>query len=331
LIPLNGGGVVLTSLELTTIDYAGYSLDRQAQAYASWIVGSNWLATVGQDYGVGPGTYVNHLTLDRPWPDTLTDTDIADLLESLLGVDGGLPEPNENSLYILYFPASTTITYYGLTSCVDFGGYHGEVASGSYDVPYAVIPLCELDISIAVSHELAEAATDPFVWSSPGYRLQDSYDPFSYITGGEVGDLCVGLLFSDDQIHYAQRIWSNEAAKAGLGSPCVPVPSDEVFVNVTPFFSGVQPVSAGTSVFQMAGWAGSPPPVGAWSIYAKTLSGIDASPILSKSTIADGDTFTLQINLPASAGRGATTVIEVSSVEPTNGDINYWPMIFQLQ
>jgi hypothetical protein len=330
LVPLNAGGVVLSAVELTTIDYAGYELDQDIQDYATWIVGSDWFATVGHDYGVGLGTHVQHYTINSPAPSSLTGSDIDALLESLLGVDGGLPPPNENSLYLIYFPASTTITGGG-TSCVDYGGYHTEDVAGSYDVPYGVIPTCSSDLSVVVSHEIAESVTDPFVGSRPAYRFMNPGDAFTYVSQGEVGDLCQGLIGTYDGNHAAQRIWSNEAAAAGLGSPCAPVPADEIFVNLTPLFSGIQPVSTGATTFRLTGWSNNAGAAGMWQISASTLSGTNTAPTLNASTIGDGQSVSLTITFPPSATVGEQTVVEVNSIEPVSGYSNYWPMIFQIQ
>jgi hypothetical protein len=330
LVPLNAGGVVLQSLELTTIDYAGYVMDQDLQDYAKWIVGSTWLTTIGESYGVGQGTYVQHYTINSPAPATLTESDIDDLLESLLGVDGGLPAPNSNSLYFIYFPAGTVITGGG-TSCIDYGGYHTEDVSGAYDVPYGVIPTCSSDLSVVVSHELAESATDPFVGSRPGYRFTDPSDAFTYVSQGEVGDLCQGFIGTYDGNHAAQRIWSNKEAQAGLGSPCAPVPPDEVFVNMTPTFTGIQPVTVGTTTFRLTGWSNNASAAGNWGISASTINGTDTMPTLNAGTVSDGQNVSLTISFPLTANSGDQSVIEVTSIEPISGDSNYWPMIFQVQ
>jgi len=331
LVPLNAGGVVLSALELTTIDYAGYDQDQAIQDYARWIVGSSWLSTVGHSYGVGLGTYVQHYTINSPAPSSLTGSDIDNLIESLLGVDGGLPAPNPNSLYIIYFPSSTTITGGG-TSCVDYAGYHSEDVAGAYDVPYGVIPTCpDQDLSVVVSHELAEAATDPFVGSRPGYRFMNPSDAFTYVSQGEIGDLCYGLSGTYDGTHTAQRIWSNEEAQTGVGSPCAPVPPDEVFVDVTPLFTGIQPVSGGATTFLLTGWSNNPTAAGTWMISATTLGGTDTGPTLSSDTVGDGAHVALTVTFPPTAVSGDQTVVEVDSIEPVSGAKNYWPMIFQVQ
>ena len=47
------------------------------------------------------------------------------LIDSMLG--NILPAPTANSVYMVYFPASTTVTTGTWSSCVQFGGYHSAV------------------------------------------------------------------------------------------------------------------------------------------------------------------------------------------------------------
>jgi hypothetical protein len=108
---------------------------------------------------------------------------------------------------------------------------------GGADVPfaYAVIARCPPlgsrstidDLTIAVSHEMIEASTDPFVQTNTAYDFVDPSNAawlFGFTSDplGEVADLCVydsgdGLL---DQ-YTVTRSWSNRAAASGL-DPCVP-------------------------------------------------------------------------------------------------------------
>jgi hypothetical protein len=297
-------------------------------------VSSTWLSTVGHSYGVGNGTYVHHYVIPTPAPSSIADTDIETLIESLLGVDGGLPPPNANSVYFIYFPQGTNITGAGGVACQDYGGYHSEDFAGTYDVPYAVIPTCSASfIDVAVSHELIEAATDPLVGSRPGYRFADPSNAFTYLSEGEVGDMCQGYIGTYDGTYTAQRIWSNDEASAGIRSPCAPVPADEVYVNVSPLFTGIQPVPAGATTFRLVGWSNKPSEAGPWSIATSTLSGTDTQPALSSTTISAGQNVTLTVTFPLTAASGTQSVVDVTSVGPSN-DMNtpyHWPMIFQVQ
>ena len=87
-----------------------------------------------------------------------------------------------------------------------------------------------------MSHELVEAATDPFPLSNPAFGIEDHADIVWAVIngGGEVGDMCA---FNDDayfvpagSTYMVQRSWSNAAAKK-MQNPCVP------YANTAPYFN----------------------------------------------------------------------------------------------
>jgi hypothetical protein len=116
---------------------------------------------------------------------------------------GHLPAPvrdaqgNPNTIYVVFFPPGTTINDGTGNSCASFCAYHGAGGQNS-DIIYAVIPdmgpgsACNMGCSDActtddvgvtvgsVSHELAEAITDP---------VNGWYNPTSR-NGSEIGDIC---------------------------------------------------------------------------------------------------------------------------------------------
>jgi hypothetical protein len=217
-----------------------------------------WAAAVGE-YGVGPATSAAPVILSEMAPATIDDTGIQAWLANELapsdgGPDGGstLPQPDANTVYVIFYPASTTITLQNQQSCTSFGGYHSDAivqtAQGMTDVPYAVIPRCTnfppltgVDaITGTTSHEMAEAATDPLPMSmTPAYAQVDDAHLYwmRLLGGGEVGDMCAqfpGAFTTFSELPYAvQRIWSNAAAKAGH-DPCQPPLPGEVYFNSPP-------------------------------------------------------------------------------------------------
>jgi hypothetical protein len=72
-----------------------------------------------------------------------------------------------------------------------------------------------------VSHEYAEAATDPLPFTDPGWTTNDGY---------EVGDLCEGVPqaggFSDTSVAINgiefQELWNNRTSSCAAGSQCYP-------------------------------------------------------------------------------------------------------------
>jgi MYXO-CTERM domain-containing protein len=197
---------------------------------------------------------------------TVTDADIVSELAAQVKA-GKLPavkndaNGNPNTVYILFFAPGITINGAGGTSCVDFCGYHSSGTSGSTTYTYAVIP----DLTVVqtyslpdggsvtepcgygcayqadtkpevewfnstVSHEIAEAVTDPAISANniAWYDQQNTdfacagSESQNQPGGGEIGDVCVG--FWDDEYGqgecedtakvpgtniYVQQVWSN--------------------------------------------------------------------------------------------------------------------------
>jgi hypothetical protein len=119
-------------------------------------------------------------------------------------------------------------------SCVTFAGYHSETMASGGALVYALIPRCTssafpgpLDqVTIATSHELVEASTDPHFFTAPAYiALDDANLIWGRTPGGELGDMCEYVRAAFQPLvgsFMVQRTWSNASAAAGH-DPCVPV------------------------------------------------------------------------------------------------------------
>lgn len=340
-VPDNGGPVVAAP-KIVTITFAGYSEDATMKSFGDWIAGSSWLAQVGHDYGVGAGTHAAHVVLQTTAPTSPTDLDTQALIEQKIG-DGTLPWADAGSgaaagyVYVLFYPKGTTAGSFlgGPDTCADLGGgqfiggYHWETQSGAYHVPYAVIPTCSdatgvegaSDLEASASHEIIEASTDPFPYTSTAYALVDPKDPWTY-TDGEVGDLCEGQTVQQGGFT-VQRVWSNAAAAAGT-APCIPAPAGG-FYDVSPSPDTTQMVAAGASVtFTLTGFSTAPLPP--WSLQAFAEPGAFAPTLqLSASTIDNGQTATLKVGVPSTAPSQSTATVIVSCSRAP-GDFNYWPI-----
>jgi hypothetical protein len=178
---------------------------------------------------VNRGTFLKGVTITPTnKATTLTDDDLGTELQAQITATT-LPNPEidaeggSNTLFVLYFPAGTVIQQdANAASCNDqfnpvFCGYHGAVTmtvgGKSVNVPYSVIPAlsdqgCDGNCGgkttadaygITVSHELAEAMTDPEIdiliksganaIGSPAawyYQATNPKDPLQ----GEIGDIC---------------------------------------------------------------------------------------------------------------------------------------------
>ncbi len=294
--------------------------------FSRWIVTSDWLAEVGTEYGIGPGSVLGTVQLPMPAPTSITDAQIVDLV--FQGVTtGSLPRPTDGNLgdvlYVLLLPAQTTETAGDSSSCVDFGGYHSSARRQGVELSYAVIATCpnnSLDLTnaefreLVLSHELIEAATDPLPGNHPAYRLNDRTSPWSS-TDGEVGDLCElsSRQVFRDHGYVVQRSWSNLAARSG--DPCVPIPANTMYFNlrVDGMFPPRIPVG-GHKTLQITGWSTSTGP--GWMLQAAAAKPDQVTLTLGATQINAGRTTTLDIAFPATALPGTVALFYVFSVLP---------------
>jgi hypothetical protein len=161
---------------------------------------------------------------------------------------GKLPPPDADTLYVLCVQYDTVVIAGGTDSETGFAAYHGYAADGGYayavvaptgETPSQVVttpngyhgPLFNRVLTAGISHELAEAVTDP---QGDGW-----YDDIqNQITGGEIADISALLnalgLITDDQFYvlltgadgtrYAvQSVWSNQG-RTVAAFPATPSP-----------------------------------------------------------------------------------------------------------
>jgi len=369
------------------------------QAFDDGIMSTTWWTTVTADYCgmtgcVGQaGTHVS-IPTEPPGDGTstcgtqpcYTDSAIggtASLKTYLSGLfaDGTLPAPTAQTLYVLFMPMSVTINVDGEVSCMSIGGYHDSLTVGALDVPYAIVPICdpeatassniprltiEQTATLAASHEIVEATTDPHGGEAPpggssssnqylGWYLTDvANQAWTFFQGGEVADLCVDV-FGLAQDRWAegnyiyQRVWSNSNAAANR-DPCVPIPAGEVYFNAGPTAVQSEEIQlavgatggyavAAFSDGPLSGWAvgGFDPAVNAQNMPLGILSFMPASqtPLL----VGNGSSFTLNITLDqppptqprVSAGSPPFEPYMILSYVPTDGGnptaAHFWPGI----
>jgi hypothetical protein len=169
----------------------------------------------------------------------ITDNDVQTWLTNHLAA-GDFPAGDSQTVYAIYFPSTTSISDgNGGVSCVNFLGYHSEAAITVQPgvVAYAVLPYCDFGqgdlvnyqwATLAASHELNEAATDPHPGTDTAFYLftNDAWVANSIGGGGENGDMCMHVNYDlgqtyDESGYNVQRIWSNQAAGASK-QPCQP-------------------------------------------------------------------------------------------------------------
>ena len=362
------GGRVLQNPKIVTVTFQGDPLESRLQQFGDVITTTPWWTAVSAEYCqqpnnkpcIGPGSSGGHVVLTTPAAQDYTDSStggpstIQDFIKQHVlgasagdagvddsGADGGaapdFPAPDENTLYVIYFPATTTITLDGSPSCNSFGAYHNTtILPNGNDipsfVPYAIIPRCdtkEAVTTVSASHEIIEAATDPDIGenSLSYYMLNQLWA----VAGGEVGDLCEGFgstgTTTIESTFTVQRSWSNKSAAAGH-DPCVPIPNGEVYFNAAPRQAKVVlPKAGSTAVLDIDAFSDGPKDP--WKISAFDFAGFQqGTAVLSfsfdKTDVQNGDHVQLTITA-TSALPGGSDEFVISSKD-ANGARHSWPV-----
>ncbi|MCE9578700.1 MAG: hypothetical protein K8W52_36585 [Deltaproteobacteria bacterium] len=230
---ISAGGPVLAHPVVVPIFFAGdEDMQAMVEPFLAALPGSDYWAATTREYGIGD-LRVGPTIVASEAPPTTGDELEAWLRTMLDGAHPGWPAPTADAIYTVYLPAGATLTSSFGTSCVGFGGYHGEIAIGDTKVAYALVARCQSSVTsdldfatMLTSHELVEAASDPYYRTAPAYLgFDDDYAVWSVFEGVELSDLC-----EDDRaevVHLGaypvERSWSNRSMREGH-SPCVPVP-----------------------------------------------------------------------------------------------------------
>jgi hypothetical protein len=338
----NYGGPTLTNPEVWTIVWQGdETLGVQTNVFIDWMLQSDEYWTTGtSEYGVGKGHGMGVITLPDAAPATLDDTAITAMIKAHIA-DGLFPQPDSQTILSFVVPRKTKQTMYGGTGCQEYGGYHSEtrkVAGQSVYVSYAVNLQCAggglsgfNDLTLVVSHEIAEASTDPHPFTKPGYSNDTA--PL----GGEDGDLCNPLSIkltatfdlpdagSETSDYYLSRIWSNKNAVAGTSDPCVPVAPGTPYFNVAvdPYEIMTNVPAKGNSNTAMAkiepysfGDVGSIQ----WTLQGQPGTGITISP--ATGTANAGDTIMMTVTVDSTAMSGSYPVM--FEAQSAKGGKNLW-------
>lgn len=301
-----------------------------------------WRA-VASEYGVGEGISAPSVLIPEDGPLKISDEQIQKWLAKQIQ-NGTVEAPTPNSLYVIFYPPSTVIGDGGDRSCYGFGGYHNELTAGASKTAYAVIPRCGNfeRITSTTTHELVEAATDPYVRSDPAYYTPADADlPWSYVAGGENADLCTFIQGSQitfgDYPYTVQRSFSNKASIEGH-DPCVPA-SRPYFYAAPSLESSVMCADCGNipvnAIHVPAGTSkvvdvtlGADAPVGVFQVevvhgsdlYLQVESGSGSTYVLDKSFGEAGQHLQMTITASSSASETEFFALSASRV----GRTNYW-------
>jgi hypothetical protein len=265
----NLGGPVLKTPKVQAIVYASDPHAPDVDKFLAELTKTTYWSETTSEYGVGPLTILPTITISDTPPASLDDATLQQTLAahtSGINPDWGTADPS--TIYMFVIPQGTMLDAGGLC-CQDYDGYHDEASVGTTRVPYAVTCACPgidgpnvndlQQLTVVISHELVEAATDPFVQSNPAYGETDLANiVWTITTGGEVADMCEfnsdSFIVPQGSTYMIQRSWSNKAAMEGK-NPCVPSPyGADPFFNAAPVMSdmvqllGVSGKTTGVSI-----------------------------------------------------------------------------------
>lgn len=260
---LSAGGPVMAQPRFVPVFFPGTSYRDSVVTFSQKIAGSSYWTATTAEYGVGPLTAGAPIDLATPAPRQTSDEAIQAFLATQFGEGAPLGVADPNAIYALYYPASTRIDLQGSQSCREFGAYHLSTRIDGIAVKYAVMPECGSgggpfgpleSLTIATSHELIEAATDPEPFDAPAYATtSEDHLIWQLFPGSEVTDMCnynPDAFYTPAEIGFVvARSWSNQAARASH-DPCVPAAEGSYFNSVPVFTENVplryQGVSAGS-------------------------------------------------------------------------------------
>lgn len=171
------GGPLLQNVEVSTLFWGSYwrqnSLaDYFNGFYQALFADGGYLQNLAQysagGYQIGNGQFVASALDSRQPPSRVTEAQIQ--AEIRAGVEAGvLPPPDGNSLYVVITPPSVTavLSDGSHSGSGGFGGYHNYASNGQFAYAEIASDGYRGDLTpmtFTMSHELAEAVTDPLPW-----------------------------------------------------------------------------------------------------------------------------------------------------------------------
>ena len=129
--------------------------------------------------------------------------------ENVGKTENAWPATSGDPVYIIYLPKTTSLLLSGKSACAQgVGGYHSNTKVNGKAVAYAIVPRCGSDfdhVTVAASHELAEAATDPYPMTRPawvGFKEEHlAWELFQQFQS-ENGDACE--FYRDSDIRFGE-------------------------------------------------------------------------------------------------------------------------------
>lgn len=342
------GGPVLARPRVVPLFYGDDSDRAKVEATLAKLPGSAYWKGL-EEYGVGDVKIAPSVTMAPAAPSTFSVADIeSTIAASLAKPENAAAAPDRTQIYVIFFPRQTRLLQPdGSAFCNYGGGYHESSRGRAVDFAYAVVPHCFPsfdELMVTTTHELIEAATDPYPLVTPAWSGADvGHAGFR----GEVADLCdfggkngeSGAPLFGTRV---ERMFSNARAKKGhdpcfpeLGIPyflAAPTPTDTLQVFDVSF-----PPASGRGVIVPVGKKKtidltlySDREIPAWTVTTFVLRGVtnEVSSALSatvdRPTGKNGETLRLTLSRTASsAGSGDVVLIRSSSATETWLDTLY--------
>ncbi len=359
LVDYNGGRILINP-SIVTVTFASdnaTTVGRVQELDDTIATGDYWTAITSEYCDstkacIGKGTNGGHVVIQTPPASSYTDSSqgaassLQDFIKLHVSGDGtdpdaggfapDFPTPDDNTLYVIYFPPGVQITLDGEIGCQQsWLAYHNTVVVPHTNTlpsatPYAIIPRCgtkESTTTESASHEIAEATTDPDIGlgSLAYYMVKNQLWASG---GGEVGDLCTGKNTIIGDNFTVQRMWSNKSAAAG-NDPCVPIPDGEIYFNSAPRQSKIiLPKVGSTAVVDIDGYSTAPTPP--WTVnavdYGAFQSGTNSLSFAFDSTsLQNGGHIQLTVTLVAAMQQGQDE-FSISSKD-SSGTRHSWPVL----
>ncbi|MFO0614970.1 MAG: hypothetical protein U0414_20440 [Polyangiaceae bacterium] len=122
------GGKVLTTPKIVPIYFSNDTPAMKAAIvdFTNSVGATDYWKAATSEYGVGAATGLPAIEIAGNAPTSLTDAQIQSFLAAQLQSNPAFPQPDNQTLYAVYYPTGTKISLQGDTSCSAFGGYHAE-------------------------------------------------------------------------------------------------------------------------------------------------------------------------------------------------------------
>lgn len=328
------GGPLIQHVKVFDVFYSpGYQFKSMLEGYYAAVTSSAHFDMLSEynvaNYKISRGTFIGSYEDSNPNPATVTPLqDPGAYLRGLITAHK-VPAPDDDTLYMMYFPSGIDPYLQGTASCITartFCAYHNSFTIGNQLVRYGVMPdvtagmcaggcgpmdrfqsLCEVS-----SHELVEAVTDPDANGSWVDTMTQGC--------GEIGDICAGPGANGTIAGYTvQKEWSNMLNACVVSNPNIMV--NDFSVAAAPATVIVPQGGMATATLTLTKVSGMAENVALTTMTAPT--GITASFMPASTTSDNGtSTITLLASPTATLGMAKVTVKAAGASVTKSQDVN---------